>query len=134
LTPATMQQAIGANLAVPDKRIRQAAARLATYLPEPAFKALWTQLERSAPQARLTATLALLWRTPRNALNPVAVESALALLGQTRNADLRLQAVRLIILGLGDYHLKDPSVEVYTAYEPANVPPPDLAQKIQRVL
>ena len=30
---------------------------------------------------------------------------------------LKLQAVRLIVLALGDYHLFDPSVEAYTAYE-----------------
>src|SRR6266850_2149352 len=40
----TVQQGLAANLAHPDKRIRQDAARLATYLPEPAWRALWAQL------------------------------------------------------------------------------------------
>src|SRR5262249_48514656 len=113
---------------------RQGAARLATFLPPAAFNALWSQLERGALQARLTATLALLWRTPKNAINPVALDAVLGVLGQTRNADLREQAIRLIILALGDYRLKDPSVEAYTAYETALAVPHEWAQRIQRAV
>jgi putative heme-binding domain-containing protein len=134
LNPAVMQQAIGPNLAHPEKRIRQAAARLATYLPDPAFKALWTQLGSGAPQARLTAALALLWRTPKNVLNPFAIDAALSVIAQSRSLALREEAVRLLILALGDYRLKEPSVEVYTAYESALPVSPDLAQRLQRVV
>jgi len=136
LDNATIQQALAANLAHPDKRIRQCAARLAVGLPESAWNALWTQLARGNIQARLTATMALLWRSSPAAINVVAIDSALAILGQTRVPDQRLQAIRLIMLGLGDYHLYHPSVEVYTGYEPAlsvreNEP---LATKIQKAV
>src|SRR6185436_13167202 len=40
------------------------------------------------------------------------------LLAQTRDLGLRLDVVRLLILALGDWHLNNPSVEVFTAYEP----------------
>jgi putative heme-binding domain-containing protein len=115
----TIQQALALNLAHPDKRVRQAAARLAVHLPDAAWNALWAQQVKGVPQARLTCILALLWRSPQNSINTPAIESALSVLGQSRIPDHRLQAIRLIILGLGDYHLNNPSIEVYTAYEPA---------------
>lgn len=117
LDERTILQALAANLPHPEKRVRQAAARLATYLPDPAWQAFWKQV--SDPQARLTITLAQLWRSPPTAINVEAIESALSILSQNANSAHRLQAIRLIILALGDYHLTAPSLEVYTAYEPA---------------
>src|ERR1051326_8640094 len=115
----TLQKALAPNLAHPEKRLRQCAARLATYLPDKAWNALWSQQLKGAPQARLTTIMALLWQTPQDAINVPAIESALSVLAQDKLADHRLQAIRLIMLGLGDYHLRNPSLEVYTAYEPA---------------
>src|SRR5438105_1038818 len=135
LSAQTLQQALAANLAHPDKRIRQQAAHLATFLSDPAWKALWTQLEKGLPQARLTACLALVWRSPQKVINLTAVQIALSLLQQTRSAELRLEAIRLIILALGDYRLTEPSLEVFTAYEPALAPlPADLMAKIRKVI
>ena len=119
LDNAALQQALAANLAHPEKRVRQCAARLATYLPDLAWNALWAQQLKGLPQARLTATLALLWRSDPDSINAPAIESALSILTQSKSSDLRLQAIRMIILGLGDYHLENPSLEVYTAFEPA---------------
>ena len=39
-----------------------------------------------------------------------------SVLAETKDPGLRLQAVRLIVLGLGDWHLNDPAVEIDTAY------------------
>jgi putative membrane-bound dehydrogenase-like protein len=114
-----LQQALAANLVHTDKRVRQAAALLATRLPEPAWKALWNQQKTAAWQARLTTTLAWLWRDPPASPDTNAIESALSVLAQSPLVDHRLQAIRLVILALGDYHLHSPSVEVFTAYEPA---------------
>ena len=115
----TMQQALAANLAHPEKRVRQCAARLATYLPTLAWNALWAQQLKGVPQARLTTTLALLWRSQSASINSPAIDSMLSVLAQDKIPDHRLQAIRLIMLALGDYRLRNPSVEVYTAYEPA---------------
>jgi putative membrane-bound dehydrogenase-like protein len=115
----TLQQALAANLGHPDTRVHQTAAWLATDLSEPAWKALWRQQQSGPPQARLTTTLAQLWRDGFSQINTAAVESALAVLGQNNSPDLRSQALRLIMLGFGDYRLERPSVEVYTAYESA---------------
>jgi len=119
LNVATIQQALAANLAHPDKRVHQAAALVAADLPEPAWKALWAQQQGGLPQARLTTALTHLWRSGSSQVNTAGVETALAVLSQNRAADLRLQALRLIAIGLGDYHLEKPSVELYTAYETA---------------
>jgi len=68
-------------------------------------------------------------------INLTAVQIALSLLQQTRSAELRLEAIRLIILALGDYRLTEPSLEVFTAYEPALAPlPADLMAKIRKVI
>jgi putative heme-binding domain-containing protein len=117
---ATLQQAVGINLAFPDKSIRFSAARLATYLTEPAWDALWSRLRTSLPQARLTADLALIWRHPDRAVHPEALQDARSVLATARNPDLMLEAIELLQLGLGGYHLQNPSSEVFTGYEPAH--------------
>ncbi|HEV3263350.1 MAG TPA: HEAT repeat domain-containing protein [Gemmataceae bacterium] len=105
------------NLADADKRVRQAAAHLAALLPDAAWKALQKDLAPGPPQARLTAALAAVWRSPAAVFHDAVVEEALSVLRETKDSQLRLQALRLIILGLGDFHWKDPPVEVYTGYE-----------------
>lgn len=117
--PGLVPQALAANLTHPDKRVRQAAVRLATLLPEPDWNAFWTANQKAAPDVRLASTLALLQRSPGNSINVGAIESALAVLAQSGQAELRRDAVRLIILALGDYRLNDPSQETYATYEPA---------------
>ena len=119
LDNSTLTPAVTANLGHPDKRIRQAAARLGTRLSDTSWRTLRAQLAKPDPQTRLTATLALLWRGSEATINTGAIDSALAVLRQSNVSDHRLQAIRLILLALGDYHLHDPSLEVYTAYEPA---------------
>jgi putative membrane-bound dehydrogenase-like protein len=119
LPAVTLQQALAANLAHADKRVRQESALLATALTPPAWNALWAQHQRGGhPQARLTVALAHLWRGESSQVNTAAVETALAVLTQDRSPDLRAQALRLIMLGLGDSHLEKPTVELST-YEAA---------------
>jgi hypothetical protein len=115
----TIQQALALNLAHPEKRVRLAAAALATELPEPAWRALWTQQQNGWPQSKLTTTLALLWRSSPAQINPIAAESALTVLRQSKVPELQLQAVRLLLLALGDYRLENASAEVFTGYEAA---------------
>jgi putative membrane-bound dehydrogenase-like protein len=119
LSAATIQQALAANLAHPDKRVRQDTAQLATRLTPSAWNALWAQQRGGLPQARLTTALASLWRSSSAQVSTSVVDTALGVLSQDRSPDLRAQALRLIMLGLGDYHLDKPSVELYTAYEAA---------------
>jgi putative membrane-bound dehydrogenase-like protein len=114
-----VQQAVTANFSHPDKSVRQSAARLATYLPENTWTALWPGLFKADPQTRLTAVLAHLWRNPPSSANLPAVQALLEVLAQSKAAEHRLQAVRLTMLALGDYCLNAPSAELYTGYEPA---------------
>lgn len=116
---ATLQQALAVNLAHPDKRVHHAAALLADQLPDPAWKALWAQQQGGLPQARLTTALEHIWRSGLSQVNTSVVDTALAVLNQSRAPGHRTDALRLLVLALGDYHLEKPSVEAYTAYEPA---------------
>jgi putative membrane-bound dehydrogenase-like protein len=104
-----------ANLAHPEKRIRQLAATLASGLPEAEWQAFWREASKAPPPSRLTAVSAFAWRGPLP--QPAIVQEALLVLQQSKETDHRLQALRLIVLGLGDWKLTNASAEVYTAYE-----------------
>ena len=110
---STLQQAANANLNHPDKRVRQAAARLASYLPEQSIAA------GTDVQARLTATEAMLARSRSSTINTTGIVQALSALDISRGPNQQLEAIRIVIASLGDWNLYNPSVEVYTAYEPA---------------
>jgi putative heme-binding domain-containing protein len=105
------------SLGHPDKRVRQAAARLAVLLPDRSWTHLHDDLTKAPAQARLSCALAEVWRDPaaRDVQGPV-IDTALDVLTGTKDAGLRLQCLRLVLLGLGDFHLNDPPAEVYTAY------------------
>jgi putative heme-binding domain-containing protein len=122
--------AISENLGQSEKRVRQQAARLATRLDDKAWDKVWKERQYASSQAKLSTLLAALWRGTNR--EPV-IEEAVALLSQVRHPDLRLQALRLIVLALGDYRLYDPPVEVFTAYSVAgSAPTPEaLVSQIQ---
>ena len=107
------------NFSHADKRVRQAAAWVCTLLPEPKWTLLWSNLRNESLQTQLTGALAGIWRNAVAQL-PDIQNIAGAVLAKSNDPGLQLQAVRILQLTLGDYHLNDPSVEVYTAYEPGN--------------
>src|SRR5262245_53009266 len=112
-----LAQSLPANLGHSDKRVRHAAARVATLLSEPAWKTLDSVADRGGPRAVLTQTMAFQARKPPTGIPDEIIHKILAVLEKTTRNDLRLDGLRLIILALGDYHLNNPSLEVYTAYE-----------------
>jgi len=109
-----LKPVLTAAFASSDKRVRLAAARLATLLPERDWKTLPALLELGLPQTRLTGALAALWRGS-DASEPV-LDVLIRILNTTKDADLRLQAVRLIVLALGDTNVAKPALEVYSNY------------------
>lgn len=114
----TLQQAIAANLPHPDQRVRHGAARLAAALPEPAWKALLVLQKNGHAQARLTVTLAGLWRQPPAVTgrpDTNAIENVLGVLANSALLDYRRQSLRLLQLALGDWDLEGASQEVFTA-------------------
>ena len=117
LNPTNLLQILPVNLAHPEGRVRQAAARLAARLPEPVWNKLWTSLGKAAAEARLTTALAGVWRNPNFELQTNTLDTALSVLKPGSDPALRLQAVRLIMLALGDWNIHNPSVEVYSGYE-----------------
>jgi putative heme-binding domain-containing protein len=102
------------NLADADKRVRQAAVRVLASLQEPVWKKI--RQEQLAPRGRISVTLAALAREPKQEPVEENINEALAVLAEATDADLRLQALRVIMLSLGDFQLKEPAGEVYSAY------------------
>src|SRR5439155_6059888 len=106
---------LAANFECPDKRVHQDSARLAALLPDNSWNSIHADALQT--QGKLTETLATIWREHGRPVDTNAVESDLSALAETTDNRLRLQAVRLIMLALGDWNLNRPSVEVYAGYE-----------------
>jgi putative membrane-bound dehydrogenase-like protein len=107
-----------------DKRVRQATARLMALEDSEAPERIGfdgRDRPADASQLQFINVLAKCWHYPQKAIPQHILERVVALFEDTANTELRLQAVRLIMLALGDYCLADPPVEVYTAY---SFPPP----------
>ncbi len=116
LDSAALPAAVVANLDQPDKRVRQSAARLAAKLPDSAWKQVGSASSKATPSARLTFALVAHWRNSNDESRRLGLTTALAILDRSKNAHLRRDALRLVMLVFGDYHLQDPPAEVYTAY------------------
>ncbi|MDR3637734.1 MAG: hypothetical protein P4L84_28260 [Isosphaeraceae bacterium] len=109
-SPAVVRKALE-GLACRDRRVAQSAARFAAKLSDEQWDSLKPVMSSSPAGA-----LAQIWRHPEVSVHPDAIETALGILSRSSDNEERLQAVRLIVLALGDWHLIDPPVEVYTAY------------------
>ena len=116
-TAADLIRVTQAGLSHDDKYVRLAAARVASRMPGDAWLDLTTAIPKNS-SAVTEAAVAQVWRTPDTLVHPEIVPALTNLLVQTREPALRLDIVRLLILALGDWHLNNPSVEVFTAYEP----------------
>jgi putative membrane-bound dehydrogenase-like protein len=106
-----------------DKRVRQAAARLLFLTgarTEPTGPMRVPIVPRlllaNGIQLELTNALADCWSQPKKEVQNSTLSTALWALQESANTELRLQAIRLIMLALGDYCLNDPSVEIYAGY------------------
>lgn len=104
IKPDRLDWAISANLGHADKRVRQAAARLYSLVP--------TRLDAKDAQSMLTAVLA----GKATDLDPL-----LSALKSASTSDQRLQAIRLLVLRLGDTKINNPEVEVLSNYAVATV-------------
>jgi putative membrane-bound dehydrogenase-like protein len=115
LTPATVLGAARVNVGHPDRRIRHLAAAILSNLPLDPYLGFLRDVGKGSLQELLTASLAAAYRGPMPHMG--VVEEALDVFKATSDPDLRLQALRSIVLGLGDWNLTNASVEVYTGYE-----------------
>jgi putative membrane-bound dehydrogenase-like protein len=116
------------NFDQPDRRVRQAAARVAQAAPGPVWAAVSSACRKGSPQVRLSGALAAFWRG--EALDVDLAE----VLDSTKDPGLRLQALRLVMIGLGDANIQKPAVEVHSCYAPALPPPPELREKLLRAV
>jgi putative membrane-bound dehydrogenase-like protein len=135
LAAPMIQQALLANLGHPEKRVRQAAALLATWLPDTAWNGLLAQQKSLTAQERFTLVLASLRRGPTNTFDPWAADSTLAALAMARTLGEQLEGVRLLVTALGDYNFGNPSAEVFTGYElSAPIPDPSIPGRVEKAV
>jgi len=110
------ESVVCSGLGSDDKRVRQAAARLASLLPDEE----WQHLNQSrgcteGPELRALA-LASQWRHPVDEIRAEDVGRAIDLVKMGGPASDRMEALRLLMRSLGDFRLKNPPAEVYTGY------------------
>lgn len=131
----TLVNAILPNLDCPDKRVRQAAARLASELSLRAWQGLWAKRQGLPLRARLTLCLAYCWRIGLAQLVPEVVEEATAILAnETASESLRLEAARMVMLACGDWELDQPPVEILTGYTLRHALPDALRSQLVQVV
>jgi putative heme-binding domain-containing protein len=111
-----MSAAVRANLGHADKRVRLAAMRLAATLPEKGWRRLDEELKGADARTRLSAEIAALWGKGSAAGRDSGVLPAVEVLESSKDVDLCLDAIRLIMLAYGDWDLASPPAEVYSAY------------------
>jgi putative heme-binding domain-containing protein len=120
LDEAFLQQrapaAVRANLGHADKRVRLAAMRLAAMLPEKSWRLLDDELKEADSRTRLSGEIAALWRKGAAPGRDGGVLPAVEVLESSKDVDLCLDAIRLIMLAYGDWDLASPPAEVYSAY------------------
>ena len=109
------------GLADGDKYVRLAAMGVASVMDNASWEELTTVMPRHS-SAVVSAAIAQVWRTSDRLIHPEVVPALTNLLALNRDPFTRRDAVRVLILALGDWNLNKPSVEVNTAFEPPAVP------------
>lgn len=129
IDPETAKRACRANLGNSEKRIRQASARLLSLLSARGYGLSESELGREGPRSILTALQA-----GRPGPDPEKVAKVLPLLQAAHDPGFKIDALRLIVLGLGDTNLEKPPAEVLSNYSVAAPPGNDLRARILTVI
>jgi putative heme-binding domain-containing protein len=138
IDPADLVTILQSCLNDGDIFVRLAAARVASRLDNESWLRLTTLIPRHSP-AVADAAVAQAWRTPDFLVHPEMIPALTNLLASTRDPLVQLDAVRLLILALGDWHLNNPTIEVNSGYEfptpPGNqINVPALRQVIRKTI
>jgi len=109
------------SLGFPDKQVRLAASHAASRLSTPSWQRLQDLASGADPGTRLHALMARFWREPA-ATHPELLAPLASVLSQTREPPFRRDALRLIILALGDWNLRQPTVDLAAPVETGPLP------------
>ena len=112
------------NLAAPDKLLRQLAARAASRLPDVSWQGLLASIEDAGPSLRLAALLARYWRDPSPAGREGLIQSLLEVPVLSNQPQPALDALRLLMLGLGDWSPSRPGEPRHAPYSLSAAPLP----------
>lgn len=104
------------NIQHPDRQTRIAAARLAARLDELEWKKFIPAATNGALESQISAAMSMAFR--KKGVNTNLVNLALNIFAKSRDTEQKLDASRLIILGLGDYPPAEPASEITAPFEP----------------
>ena len=111
---ASLTDGVAKQFASPDKYCRQAASRIIPLISEDAFK----QYSLAATSLGWTAGLsnAVGFVARKDGFNRYAFRIGIPIVREQHPIELKLEAVRLMQLGLGDFGLRDKVPAVYSGY------------------
>ncbi|MGC8888026.1 MAG: DUF7133 domain-containing protein [Verrucomicrobiia bacterium] len=104
------------NLAHPDRETRLAAARLAARLDEYEWKKYLPTATNASALSQLSAAMSMAFR--KKGVNTELVNLALNILVKSQDNQAKLDALRLIILGIGDFPPSEHTSDIGVAFEP----------------
>lgn len=100
-----------------DREFVIATAKLASVLNEEDWKRFLGVTTNGAPNARIIAGMAMAFRKQKHSFNPEILNLALGVFSKATEPQMRADALRLIIVGLGDYPNDEPSSKISPAFE-----------------
>jgi putative heme-binding domain-containing protein len=109
-----LARAAASNFAREDKGVRMAAARLASVLSPTAMRVFREKTALPVARAQMTEILASIWRGLDDASRARTVDDCLDIVSRVATHAERRDAVRLLVLALGDWHLDKPPLEIHS--------------------
>ncbi|MCX7872557.1 MAG: hypothetical protein N2487_04660 [Verrucomicrobiae bacterium] len=110
-----------------------ATARLASALNEEEWKRFLGVTTNGTPNARIVAGMAMAFRKQKQSFNPDLVNLAIQVFSKATDQQMRSDAIRLAIIGLGDYPADILSSKISSAFEP-NADSRDIASVFARLM
>lgn len=118
------------NIEHADRQVRIAAAKLASPLDDYEWKKYIAIATNGTPISQLSGAISMAMR--KRGFNPDLINLSLNIVSKVPDKQMQLDALRLIIIGMGDYPPLEPSSPITAAIEP-NVDRVELASISNRV-
>lgn len=126
LEAAPLVPILRTNFGHSQERVRTAAALIAARLPDAEWAKLWEAEEAHTVQTEITLLLAAMWRAAPPDAEEIGMR-AIEALGLARDRYTRVDAMRAVMLALGDWNVPKPSEEIFSGYELGRAVPENLA-------
>ncbi|HON07356.1 MAG TPA: c-type cytochrome, partial [Verrucomicrobiota bacterium] len=104
------------NIQHPDRQVRIAAANLASRLDDFEWNKYVSLATRGTPISQLGCGISMAMR--KRGFNPDLINLSLNIISKAADNQMRLDALRLIIIGMGDYPPLEPVSPISASFEP----------------